>query len=173
MKIGICGASKDLKDEILKKSFEIGKEIAKRNHILFMGAGKGYPLEAAKGAFQNNGKVIGISPGKDLEEHKQRYDFSTEWLTEIVYTGSGIPRRNFDLVEKSDLIIIIGGQIGTLNEFTIAFHIGKKIGILENSGGITPLIKEITKICNKNNEINNVVYSDDPKELVKKIIENV
>jgi hypothetical protein len=74
------------------------------------------------------------------------------------------------LVKEADAIIIINGQIGSLNEFTIAFNDAKVIGILENSGGITNMIKEIAGICDKRGESKNVVYSPNPEELVALVI---
>ncbi len=170
MKIAICGASLPPFDKnILKKAYEIGKEIATNNHILRFGGCWGYPYEAAKGAFENKGKVIAISPGKDKEEHVKKYNFPTDNFTEAEYTGLGIPDRNIPLIVNSDAAIIISGQIGTLNEFTLAFHQKKIIGVLEGSGGITNIIKEIVEICKKVGEEDNVVYEKEPKELIKKL----
>jgi hypothetical protein len=174
MKIAVTGSSLNGDDsEILRKAFEIGKEIALNNCTLMNGGCLGYPYAAAKGAFQNNGKVIGVSPAKNEEQHINRYNFPTDCFTEIRFTGLGIPERNLPLVKSSDGIIIISGKIGTLNEFTIAFHEGKKIGVLNNSGGITDLIPDIARVCNKRNEVDNIVYSGEPKELVDKLIEKL
>ena len=171
MKIAVCGASLPPFDkEILKKSYEIGKEIAANNHILRFGGCWGYPYEAAKGAFQNNGKVEAISPSKNKEEHTSKYNFPTNNFTEVDYTGLGIPGRNMPLVIGSDAVIIISGQIGTLNEFTIAFHKKKPIGILEGSGGITDIIRDIARICNKVGEKDKIVYEKEPKVLVERLI---
>lgn len=172
MKIAVCGAGTSLNEEILKKSFEIGREIAENKCALVTGAGLGYPLEAAKGAFLNKGEVIGFSPAEDEKEHKEKYGFTTEYFTKINYTGERIPKRNFEIIENSDAVIIIGGQTGTLNEFTIASALNKTIGILKNSGGITEIIDKIVEICKKDDEDKNIVYSTEPEELVKKIIEN-
>jgi len=93
MKIAVCGTSiGEIRREILKKSGELGKEIAKNSHILMFGACLGYPYEAAKGTFQN-------------------------LMTELKFTGLGIPERNIPLVKGSDAVIIISGQIGTLSKF--------------------------------------------------------
>ena len=170
MKIAVCGSSNNSDKEIAKKAFEIGRELAKNNVLVLTGAGNGYPYEAAKGAFSNNGKVFGVSPAKDEEEHADKYNFPTDAFNEIEYTGLGIPGRNFPLVREADAIILISGQIGSLNEFTIAFHYNKPIGILNNSGGITALLKEIAEICDKNGESRNIVYSSEPKELVQLVI---
>jgi len=170
MKITVCGSSNNLDKETARKAFEIGKELAKNNVLILTGAGNGYPYEAAKGAFSNNGKVFGVSPAKDEKEHANKYNFPTDAFNEIEYTGLGIPGRNLPLVKEADAIIIISGQIGSLNEFTIAFHYKKPIGILSNSGGITDILKEIAEICDKNGEKGNVVYSSSPKELVSLVL---
>lgn len=170
MKIAICGASLPPFDQsILKKAYEIGKEIAVSNHVLRFGGCWGYPYEAAKGAFENKGEVIAISPAKNRQEHINNYQFPTQNFTEIYYTGLGIPGRNLPLIIESDAAIIISGQIGTLNEFTIAFYHKKPIGILEGSGGITNIIKKIAKICDKVGEKDKIVYEREPKKLVRKL----
>ena len=172
MKIAICGQSlPPFDNSILKKSYEIGKQIALNKHDLRFGGCWGYPYEAAKGAFENKGKVVAVSPAKDMEEHVHKYNFPNKNFSEIEYTGLGIPGRNIPLVANSDAIIIISGQIGTLNEFTIAFHQKKPIGILKESGGITnsDIIKNIAEICNKVGEKDNIVYEKEPKKLIKKL----
>jgi len=170
MKIAVCGSNKGLDKEIAKKAFEIGKELANNNILVLTGAGNGYPYEAAKGAFSNDGKVFGVSPAKNQEEHIDNYSFPTDAFTKIEFTNLGIPGRNLPLVEETDAIIIISGQIGSLNEFTIAFHYNKVIGILKNSGQITDLIGKIATICDKNGEKENIVYSSGPKELVRLVL---
>ena len=170
MKIAVCGASLPPFDKgVLKKAYSLGKEIAANKHILRFGGCWGYPYEAAKGAFENNGKIIAISPGKNKEEHLSKYKFPIKNFTEIKYTGLGIPGRNIPLVVDSDAIILISGQIGTLNEFTLAFHQKKIIGVLEGSGGITSMIEEIAKICKKVAEKDKIVYESEPKKLINKL----
>jgi|TARA_Y100000310_G_C20541420_1_gene743485 hypothetical protein len=170
MKIAVCGSNNASDEEIAKKAFEIGKEIANNNSLLLTGAGNGFPYEAAKGAFSNNGRVFGVSPAKNEEEHINTYNFPNDSFTKIEYTNLGIPGRNLPLVKEADAIIIINGQIGSLNEFTIAFNDAKIIGILENSGGITDIIDKIAEICDKKGEKENIVYSSEPKELIALII---
>lgn len=174
MKISICAASDSANnDDIKNKAFEIGKALADNNVLVLTGATYGYPQAAAKGAFSNNGKVMGISPAKDKKEHVERYKFPTDSHTQIEFTGLGIPGRNYPLVKESDAVIIISGQIGTLNEFTLAFHAKKPIGILKGSGGITDIIGKIADICSKDNEKENIVYSENPTELVQLVIDKL
>lgn len=170
MKIAVCGSGIITGKEIAKKAFEIGKELAEKNVLVLTGAGKGYPYEAAKGAFSSGGKVFGVSPAKDEKEHINAYNFPNDAFTKIEYTGLGVPGRNFPLVKEADAIIIISGQIGSLNEFTFAFNDNKVIGILQNSGGITNIIREVAEICDKKGESKKIVYSENPIELVKLVI---
>ena len=173
MKIAVCGSNNAVNGEIAKKAFEIGKELAENDVLVLTGAGNGYPYEAAKGAFSSNGKVLGISPAQDEEEHMGKYSFPTDSFTKIEYTDLGIPGRNLPLVEETDAIIIISGQIGSLNEFTIAFQDAKVIGILKDSGGISDRIQEIAEICDKKGDKENVIYSEDPKELVLLVLQKL
>ena len=170
MKIAVCGSSIISDKETAKKAFEIGRGIAKNSVLLLTGAGNGYPYEAAKGAFSADGKVFGVSPAANEEEHANKYLFPTENFTKIEFTGLGIPGRNFPLVKQADAIIIVSGQIGSLNEFTIAFHYNKPIGVLKGSGGIIGIIEKIAEICNKKNEKENIVYSSVPKGLVQMVM---
>jgi len=49
----------------------------------------------------------------------------------------------------ADVIVIINGRIGTLNEFTNAYEFKKKIYILQGAGGVADCIKEIMNHINK------------------------
>jgi len=172
MKIAVCGSSEgNIKKNILKKSREIGIEIAKQGHTLMFGACLGYPYEASKGAFENQGKIIGISPAKDENKHKNTYGFPNDTITKIDYTGLGIPGRNLPLIKNSDAVIIISGQIGTLNEFTLAFQLKKRIGILQGSDGITNIIDKIIDICDdkRYNMKNKITINENPKILINNL----
>jgi len=164
MKIAICGAGFSDDNLLLEKAKNIGREIAKHNHILLSGGCRGYPYAAVRGALLEGGKVIAYSPAKDEEEHKLKYDFPIDSNVEYVFTGLGIPERNISLVKAADATIFISGKIGTLNEFTIAFKEKKIIGVLR-SGGITDLIPKIVEICGEYE----VIYFDDVKEFFRKV----
>ena len=169
MKIAVCGSGKVFDGQIAKKSAEIGRIIAIKGHILLTGGCNGYPNEAAKAAFENNGKVIAISPAEDKEQHVAMYGFPTANFSEIIYTGKGIPGRNEDLIRDANAVIIIDGKIGTLNEFTLAFHFAKKIGVLKNSGGISDLIPQIAEKIDKDGEKDNIIYAEKAQELIEKL----
>ncbi len=45
--------------------------------------------------------------------------------------------RNVSSSAAADAGIVIGGRIGTMNEFTLLYDLGKIIGVFDGSGGIT------------------------------------
>jgi len=169
MKIAVCGSGTQVFQNIAEKAFIIGRLLARKNVLVLTGAGLGYPYYAAKGAFSDSGTVVGISPAESKEEHIAKYKFMTDAFTSIEYTSMGIPGRNYALIKEADAVIIIGGQIGTLNEFSIAFHENKPIAVLKESGGITSLIPNIAEICDTSKQ-NTIIYEAEPEMLVEKII---
>ena len=171
MKISVCGSGLGEDKSILEKAKQIGREIAKSNHILLTGGGTGYPYVAVRGTILEKGKVICYSPAKDKKEHINKYQFPWEEKAEYIYTNKGIPGRNLPLVQNADSVIIIGGQIGTLNEFTIAFALNKKIAVLTGSSRLTDLIPQIAEVCDKQGESKNIIYSNNPKEIINKLSE--
>ena len=70
-----------------------------------------------------------------------------------------------------DAGIIIGGRIGTLNEFTNLYDMIKVIGALKGSGGTADLIPKILEEAKKKG--GTVIIEEDPKILVDKVIEEV
>lgn len=173
MKIAVCGlGSGHYKKDILKKSYIIGREIAKNKCILITGGCYGYPYEASKGALEEKGISVAISPAKNIKEHEKKYNYPNKYFTKIEFTGLGVPGRNLPLVKNSDAVIIIGGKSGTLVELAIALHDFKPLGVLKNSGGITALIPKIAEACKKVKKTK-IIYASSPNKLVKKIIKEI
>lgn len=174
MKIAVIGEGVGGDKEILEKAKEIGREIVKRKAILLTGSCLGYPYAAVKGAFEEKGKIIGVSPAKDKEEHVSVYHYPYEEFSEMRYTGLGVPGRNLSLVKEADAVIMVGGKIGSLNEFTIAYQLSKVIGVLKGSSGVTEIIEKIVEVCDKQDGRDKlVIYDKEPKKLVEKVIAEV
>lgn len=170
-RIGVMGSSFGtiLEDPLaLKKAYELGRQIALQNCILINGACPGFPDEAARGAKQENGIVFGISPAYSKKEHEMEYRSPTHHDF-ILYTGMGFMERDIINIRSVDAIAIVGGGVGTLNEFTIAYDEERPIGILANSGGISNHIPEILTMCQR--ELTDwIIIEEDPKILIEKLI---
>ena len=165
--IGAFGYSGTPSEKQKKLARAVGKAIAKQHGTLLTGATTGIPHEAAKGAKANNGLVIGISPANNKEEHK-KIGMPLADHDAILYTGFGYQGRNVINARSCDAAIIIGGSVGSLNEFTISYANNKIIGVLQGSGGITDIIETIVEKMDKR-YTPTIIYDKDPVLLVKKI----
>ena len=171
LKIGVMGSASgpQMEDEDARaKARKIGMEIAKRGHIFINGACPGLPNDAMLAAKEAGGFTIGVSPAFSEFEHVHEYR-SPHDHDLLIYTGLGFMERDIINIRSADGVIIIGGGIGTLNEFTIAYDEGRPIGILTNSGGISNDIPYIVeKLCHRE-MLPSTVMDDDPAVLLNKL----
>ncbi len=176
--MGKAGRSKDLPLTLIKKAEIIGRKIAKENCILVTGACMGIPEIATKAAEKAGGLVLGYSPAKNLKEHIEppiSYPRIKEGMIPV-FAGYSKIGRNVLSVVGCDGVIFVGGGIGTLNEFSIAYHEGKVIGILGGVEGITEKVlaleDDLVKGTGKN--FGAIVIKDkNPEKLVEKVIEEI
>jgi len=177
-KIGVMGKasrSKGMPDKLAKAAKTVGQEIARQSCILVTGACMGVSHIAAKAASNEKGLILGFSPAKDLKGHIEphiSYPYPPENM-ELVFTGYGKVGRNVLSISECDGVICIGGGMGTLNEFSIAAHEGKIIGILEGLGGfVEKILPEIEdQVSEKAGAV--LIKDKNPKRLVKKVIQEI
>lgn len=150
---------------------ELGREIIRHNSVIVTGATTGTPYWSAKGAKEEGGFSIGISPASTEREHIEKYKLPVDYFDIIIYTGFDYSGRNLLLTRAADAIFFVCGRMGTLNEFTIAFEDNKPIGVLEGTGGTADLIRELLPKLHKG--MGKVVFDKDPKKLVEKVLELV
>ncbi len=171
LKIGVMGSASGPQTEdahARAMARQLGQEIARRGHIFINGACPGLPNDALLGAKEFNGFTIGVSPAFSEYEHVNEY-LSPHGHDMILYTGMGFMERDIINIRSADAVIIVGGGIGTLNEFTIAYDEGRPIGILTNSGGISNSINHIVvELCQRQMP-KNLVQDDDPAKLIDKL----
>ena len=148
---------------------ELGAAIARSDCILVTGATTRLPHMVAQAFRESGGFSLGVSPAENRREHAERYGLPEDGADVMIYTGFGYKGRNVVNVRSSDIVLIVGGATGTLNEFTIAYDEGKIIGVLEGSGGIAEHIRQIIQACNKPCP-GQVLFDDDPKRLVERCI---
>ncbi len=147
---------------------ELGREIGRRGYIFINGACPGLPNDALLGAKECHAFTLGVSPAFSEYEHINEY-LSPHSHDMILFTGMGFMERDIINIRSSDAVIIIGGGIGTLNEFTIAYDEGRPIGILTNTGGISNHIEHVVvELCQREMPPN-LVMDDDPVKLLDKL----
>lgn len=171
LKIGVMGSASGPQTEDPKarqKARQLGHEIAKRGYIFINGACPGLPHDALMGAKEAGGFTIGVSPAFSEYEHVNEY-LSPHDNDMIIYTGMGFMERDIINIRSSDAVVIVGGGIGSLNEFTIAYDEGRPIGIVTNSGGISNDIEHIVVDLCRREMPPNLVMDDDPSVLLDKL----
>lgn len=170
MTIGVMGSADNNEPVSVKAcAYQLGEIIANRNYILITGACPGLPFECARGVHDNGGLSIGVSPALSLDEHVHKYHSPSDVFDVLIYTGSGLMGREVTNIRSSDMVIILGGQSGTLGEFAIAYDEGKLIGVLEGSGGITTQLSALVNTFNKDTGAK-VIYESNPLDLVDKLV---
>jgi uncharacterized protein (TIGR00725 family) len=168
--IGVMGSASGEHDpEVLERCRTLGKTIAQRGCTLITGACPGLSYAAVEGAHANGGLVVGISPGLSLAEHLGKYRSPVEGFDVLIYTGSGLMGREIENIRSSDIVIIAGGNSGTLGEFAIAYDEGRLIGVLAETGGIASSVQDLVGIFSKPTGAK-VLYDEDPVKLVDRLL---
>jgi hypothetical protein len=169
--IGVMGSSGgDLSADTSEKAYRLGEAIAEHDAILITGGCPGLPYEAVRGAKAKAGFVVGISPGLSIDEHQGKYKSPTEGFDVLIYTGSGLMGREITNIRSCDIVVFAGGRTGTLGELAIAYDEGRLMGILTGTGGITEIVEEIIRVSGKKTGAC-LLYDDDPKQLVERLIQ--
>ena len=169
-KICVSGAAETERcsERALELAREMGREIVRHNGVVLTGATIGVPHFAARGAKEEGGISIGLSPAATEKAHVRTYHLPIDFFDLIIYTGFDYSGRNLLLTRSADAVIFICGRMGTLNEFTIAFEDKKPIGVLEGTGGTADMIREIVKKSHRGP--GKIVYDSDPKNLLEKLL---
>ena len=173
IKIGVMGSAEAVTaTDLREKALALGKVIASRDVILLSGATTGLVYETGKAASHAGALHVGISPAADEREHVERYQLPLDACAAIIYTGFGLKGRNVVLVRSCDVVLIMAGSIGSLNEFTIAYDEGKVIGCLTGTGGVADEVERLVRTFQKQTRAR-VLYDDDPAMLIDRCLAEI
>jgi uncharacterized protein (TIGR00725 family) len=171
IRIGVMGsAGGEFDGSVVDLCRKLGRAIGEKGCCLLTGACPGLPHEAALGAKEAGGHVVGISPAVSLKEHIEVYNSPYLDYDVLVFTGLGLMGRELINIRSSDIVIVVGGRSGTLGEFAIAYEEGKLIGTLKGSGGITDALPALETSLTKSTGAE-VIYDADPERLVSQLLE--
>jgi uncharacterized protein (TIGR00725 family) len=167
--IGIIGASAgdgNLPNETaLSFAYSTGRLIAENGAVLICGGRSGIMEAACKGASEAGGITVGYLPGMDKSEANPYVDI-------VLPTGIGLA-RNVLTVRASDVVIMISGGTGTLNELTIAVneHCVPAI-VLTGTGGWADRIRDIAYDGMYLDERRKtpILFASSPEEAVKQAL---
>lgn len=170
LRVGVMGSAADVQDPaVAARCRALGRALAERGCCLLTGACPGLPHEAALGAHEAGGHVVGISPAVSLDEHVGRFRSPYREYGVLIYTGLGLMGRELVNIYSSDVVVVVGGQSGTLGEFAIAYEEGKLIGVLAGTGGVADGIAALEARLSKPTGAA-VLYDDEPERLVDRLL---
>lgn len=153
LQIGVIGSS-SADEELYKVSESLGEEIARAGCILVCGGLTGVMEAASKGAKRLGGLTVGILPGVGKGEANRYIDVKV--VTAMSHA------RNAVIARTADVLIAVGGELGTLSEISLGLKIGKPVIVLEGVEGIGEMVRGIDQ---------NLYFSKSPKEAVKMALE--
>lgn len=136
--VAVVGYSGDINEEPVKSltnlCLELGRELGKR-YVVFTGGRNGVMELVARGVKEVGGISVGILPwdGSDANEYN----------SVIVSTGLDFQMRSFIMIKSVDVVISVGGEIGTAIEILAAYANMKPIILVRNTGGWTDRIVSV------------------------------
>jgi uncharacterized protein (TIGR00725 family) len=117
-RVGLIGGSAPAHRH-LQLAETMGGLIAQGGYVLVNGGMKGVMEASARGAKAQGGWVIGILPGKSVQEANPYTDVA-------IPTGLGY-LRNALVVLNADVLVAVDGSYGTLSEIAYTQIFGKKV----------------------------------------------
>lgn len=129
-KVGVIGYSGNVEFEpilsLTATCLALGRELGKR-YTVFTGGRDGVMELVSKGVREAGGVCVGILPwdGRDANEYNSL----------VINTGLDFQMRSFILVKSVDVIVSIGGEIGTAIEVMAAYANSKPVILLRETGG--------------------------------------
>ncbi len=172
-KIGVMGSASGptIRDPKARRlAFELGRAIARAGCICVTGACPGLPDRAAAGARRAGGFVFGVSPAFSLREHLEIYGSPVSQYDMLLFSGMGLMERDIVNIRSADGIVVVGGGMGTLNEFTVAFEEQKPVGVLTGTGGISDHIEDILAFCRRHAPPDRLLLDSEPRRLVRRLL---
>lgn len=171
--VGVFGAASRFTEAQVVAAYRAGREVARLGKCLVTGATTGVPLAAAIGAKSLGGLVVGLSPADSPKEHVGRFRRPLTYHDMIVYSGLGVEGRQPLAVRSSRGAIFIGGEFGTLAEFSVAWTVGDNVlGIMQGAGGLADDFVELTRKV-QSNYGSLLLSDDDPIRLVRRVCAEV
>lgn len=153
--IGVIGSGTLIDKSIYKVAYDVGKEIALNDFILICG-GKGGVMEAAsKGAKEANGIIVGILPSIDKNE-------ANNYITVRIPTNLG-ENRNYIVVQSSDIVVCIAGEVGTRMEAEYTLKLEKPLITIPKTGGTSLAITKESPAS--------VFVVENAKQVINKVLE--
>ena len=178
--IAIFGSAKNFSELDKKSATQLGVTIAKSGCRILTGACPGLPYYAAKAAYQEEGYIIGYSPARTFEDHTEYFGDPFDVFTELIFLDkeyefyphkqASYKYRNIRTAMACNAAIIIGGGMGTLNEFILSYEFNKPIGVLLSSGGVADELQSFLQKLSPPRKMDKILFERNSSTLIQNLI---
>jgi len=169
MRVGVVGYSGPVDlppvSELKNVCIELGRELARSGYIVFNGGRDGVMELVSKGVKEAGGTTIGILPASS---------YANSYLSLAIDTGLDFQMRSFIMLKNVDVVVSIGGEIGTAIEILGAYAYNIPVIFLRGTGGWTDRFSKVLidgKYLDNRRKVE--VYQAWSVEEVLKIIEKI
>jgi uncharacterized protein (TIGR00725 family) len=171
MKIAVFGSAKNEISpyiEIICK--EIGAYLAEKGVTVVTGGSSGIPGIIVKSAFESGAHTEAYSPDENETAHEKRNDNLPLNYFKSHKFIPGFTARSLAMVKDCDGVLVVGGRIGTLSEFTIALEEGLSVAVVKGTGGVSNHLEYIINVAEKEFPNQAVIFEDDYKKAIDSLI---
>jgi len=162
IQIAIAGSSDEKPLEKAKrKAREFARELGRyKDEVVLLTGGRGGIMRIVSEEFRKaGGIVVGILP-----ERQEGNEFNTIRIK----TGMDFAERSAVMINSADVLVVLGGGIGTMVEALMAYDYGKPLIILTDTGYASDRLKLLAKDGYfDHKKIVKVHFVNNPKEAVK------
>ncbi len=167
LQIGIIGSNTATSTKnMLEAAEELGRKLIDNGYRIINGGCGGVMEASSKGARTSenyqDGDIIGILPGLDKKDANTYIDI-------IIPTGINFARNQI-IIASSDVVVVIGGGAGTLNEITFAWQLKKSIIALDIGEGWGSKLAGKKLDSRQNVKINRAENINQIIELINKLV---
>lgn len=161
LQIAIAGSSdRDPHPKAVKKAREFARELAKyKGEITLLTGGRGGIMKIVSEEFSKEGGiVVGILP-----ERQEGNEFNTIRIK----TGMDFAERSAIMINSADVLVVLGGGIGTMVEALMAYDYGVPLVILTETGYRSDKLKFLAEDGYfDHKKLVRVYFTEDPKKAV-------
>ena len=170
--IGIIGASSPLpgydSDDAYRLGYEL-RDVVNRSGSLFTGGVSGVGIDVYRGIVDyciENGvedKFFVLFPNMEFEPPEEYFRLAEKTkngILRVEKVGEDMEERRSYVGAVADLLVLVNGAVGTIDEALKGLFLGKPVICLQNSGGAAEVISKV-----KRGEIDIPLEVD--KELIK------
>ncbi|MBO8175304.1 MAG: TIGR00725 family protein [Thermococcus sp.] len=162
IQIAIAGSSDEKPlEKTVRKAKEFARELGKyKDEVVLLTGGRGGIMRIVSEEFRKiGGIVVGILP-----ERQEGNEFNTIRIK----TGIDPVERSGILVNSADVLVVLGGGVGTMIEALMAYNLGIPLVIITDTGYASDKLELLAKDGYfDHKKIVKVHFVNNPKEAVK------